>query len=451
MKKVVSCLLCISILLLIFSAGTMAADPANDNFRASVNYYKVEKENYTITLFTPYFEGFKSADSVNAFVQDREIDDVAQINFLYEEGKNFYEEEKGKGQEAHFPPASLYTDFTYSKSGDILSLKLDKSNYTGGAHGSSWINSITTNTKTGEIYSSFSSLFQASGNWQKYIVDGIEKQIKAESDMYFEDALKTVRDQKGNFHFYIDGNNVVIYFGQYELAPYAAGIRLFKFSAAELKGYLKPEIYNSIKNAKQSGGITVNGIAVNLSQPIIEGIYDENYVTLVPVRGVANALGLNVTYNAAKKEATVGTAVLKVGVNSYAANSSDKSIKLETAPKLVNNTMFVPFSFFSEVLKYNSMGTNIYTNVNTANNFDNMISNFAYPSSEQECIKMFEQAQKDKNGAIQYALCNNALRSKVRGALVAADWAANIDGTVASTEKVDEIWLIKSLKPQHIR
>jgi hypothetical protein len=447
MKKILSCFL-ITCILISSVTEVLAANPGYDTFKVNVNLLKVEKPMYNVTINTPYFEGFESADSVNAFIQDKEIDDLAELNTAYEDYLTFVEDLKKQGDTLSSDALGLWGDFSYSRNGCILSLCMCKSCYYGGAHGGAWIDSITANTKTGEVYSNFNSLFKASSGWQKYITDNISKHINADSETYFPDAIETIKKMNGNFNFLIDGSDIVIYFGQYDIACYAAGIRDFTFSAKELKNYLKSEIYESIANAKSSPVVTVDAVPLNLSQPAYMGTDWERYATMAPARDIANALGLNISYNAAKKQATIGTAVIKVGTNSYAASSTEQPVMLETAPRIIKNTLYVPLSFFSEILNYYVIGTNIYTHINTKNNFDYLISDFTYPTSGQECIKMFEQAQKDKNGAVQYALCNKALRTKIRSSLVAADWKANISGSVGATEKVDDTWFIKDLKQE---
>lgn len=53
---------------------------------------------------------------------------------------------------------------------------LEGYSYTGGAHGSSWRNSITVNTDTGKIYK-LSDLFIKESNYQEVLNEKIEKQI----------------------------------------------------------------------------------------------------------------------------------------------------------------------------------------------------------------------------------------------------------------------------------
>ncbi|MDD4583391.1 MAG: RsiV family protein, partial [Eubacteriales bacterium] len=78
------------------------------------------------------------------------------------------------------------------------------------------------------------------------VVNKIIKEIEG-NDSYFETAVETVNSYGGNFNFLINGDQIIVYFPLYEIAPYAAGIQGFTFTLEELAQDLKPEITNAME------------------------------------------------------------------------------------------------------------------------------------------------------------------------------------------------------------
>ena len=76
-----------------------------------------------------------------------------------------------------------------------------------------------------------SELFPDISNVKEYIIkminEQIEKQIKDGDNYYFEDYSKLVTETFNEDSFYLTQEGVVIYFGQYDIAPYSSGIRTF--------------------------------------------------------------------------------------------------------------------------------------------------------------------------------------------------------------------------------
>lgn len=74
---------------------------------------------------------------------------------------------------------------------------------------------------------------------------------------------------------------------------------------------------------------------------------------LLPVRKYAEGLGLEVAWDGALRQVTVGTeamgAVFRIGENSY-AKARMAPLELECAPVLIDSRTYVPVSFFEQVL-----------------------------------------------------------------------------------------------------
>ena len=84
-----------------------------------------------------------------------------------------------------------------------------------------------------------------------------------------------------------------------------------------------------------------------------DAITDENGVIIVPVRKYAEKIGLEVNWNGEDMSVTVGTIPMgvsfRIGENSY-SKARMTPFTLEVAPQLINDTTYVPVSFFEQVL-----------------------------------------------------------------------------------------------------
>lgn len=146
--------------------------------------------------------------------------------------------------------AGLHSNYLHSKNGDLVSLWMMVDNYTGGAHGLYWIEPYTFNILLGERYD-FIGLFREGNASAALVTDQILNTITKNPELYFESAEESVKNYKNEYPFYINGNQLVVFFSLYDIAPYAGGIQFFDFDAEELKDILKPEIYEAMKDATQ--------------------------------------------------------------------------------------------------------------------------------------------------------------------------------------------------------
>lgn len=147
----------------------------------------------------------------------------------YAEAVELYKSSKENQFPFHmFEALSVYT-VTYNQN-DLLSLYFDEYTYSGGAHGSTIRTSDTWNTRKGCRL----GLYQMSGDpfrTRKVILDTINQQIavqiKNEEGMYFDDYEKLVAENFNPENFYLTPEGLVIYYQQYDIAPYASGIPEF--------------------------------------------------------------------------------------------------------------------------------------------------------------------------------------------------------------------------------
>jgi hypothetical protein len=118
---------------------------------------------------------------------------------------------------------------TYNQS-CIISLYFDQYEYAGGAHGLTVRYSDTWNMQKSKRIE-LSELFPHRNNYKEYIIQTINKQIESEvangNFPYFENYAQLVNENFKVNNFYLTKDGVVIYFQQYDIAPYATGLPTF--------------------------------------------------------------------------------------------------------------------------------------------------------------------------------------------------------------------------------
>lgn len=116
----------------------------------------------------------------------------------------------------------------------IVSLYFDQYTFTGGAHGSTYRYSNTWNLKTDALIE-LKDFFPHQPNFKETIIQSITKQIGKQIEKqfsnnqtyYFEDYKDNVPKEFRENNFYLTPNGIVIYFQQYDIAPYSSGLPQF--------------------------------------------------------------------------------------------------------------------------------------------------------------------------------------------------------------------------------
>lgn len=124
----------------------------------------------------------------------------------------------------------------YNNNG-ILSINLIEYTYWGGAHPNSFMESGLFDINTGQKLS-LGRLFGLDEIQAKEkIVAEVRKQIQetgTEEIYLYDDFYEYLEESFFEEDFYFDGENLVVYFQQYAIAPYAAGFPEFKIPAKEI-------------------------------------------------------------------------------------------------------------------------------------------------------------------------------------------------------------------------
>ncbi len=183
--------------------------------------------NYRIEY--PQFESAnykKTIKAINQFYKDEAL--ALQKNFrtkLYQMAVDQYLDDIKNGFPVHVFEALQTFEVTYNRA-CIISAYFDNYQYTGGAHGLTVRTSQTWNLKTGRRIK-LRALYKCSGDYKTYIKKKIIEQIRENPDIYFDNYEELVEQTFNINSFYCTSQGVVVYFQQYDIAPYASGIREF--------------------------------------------------------------------------------------------------------------------------------------------------------------------------------------------------------------------------------
>ena len=210
------------LLLMIFSGvGIMAKNEVKVPEIKTETVYINGNKNYEI--IKPVF-----TDNVKFKTVNDEINKLIDIEGLKEDEKNSCanDPERCKLYEVSMGPDFIYAD------NNVISFTINGYQYTGGAHGGSWIASFLVDRKTGKI------ITDTLKNNNKTVFDKIQKYITDNPDgIFFEDKY-TVKDLMESAVVYQSGKDTIgIVYMSYAVAPYAAGMPEFEYNTKTKKLY----------------------------------------------------------------------------------------------------------------------------------------------------------------------------------------------------------------------
>lgn len=201
-------------------------NPIISSVKITPKEMKIVNDFLNFTYKIPVLESPKDNVIIPKINSKFEKDALDFKNSLQEQAVNAASEAQKNGLQ--FKPYSGNVDYrvTFNKN-EFLSIPITFYSYTGGAHGLTVQESRNINLKTGNEIK-LSTIFKIGVNYKDIIIEEIKKQVSANPSIYFNDALNKINDIPDDQPFYITNDGVVIYYGLYEIAPYASGIREFK-------------------------------------------------------------------------------------------------------------------------------------------------------------------------------------------------------------------------------
>lgn len=141
---------------------------------------------------------------------------------LYKEAIELYKYNKENG----YPQMmyELYREYQITLNQEnAVSMYIDEYIFSGGAHGTTTRTSQTWNLMLGKMV----ELYEVYPNEPYFLLDilrKINREISENIEIYFADPYPLVVEYFNPESYYIDNGKVVIYFQQYDIAPYSSGI-----------------------------------------------------------------------------------------------------------------------------------------------------------------------------------------------------------------------------------
>ena len=149
---------------------------------------------------------------------------------LFYEAKELYEYNKKNGYPIMVYEVYSSFEITYNTE-FIVSLYIDDYIFSGGAHGNTKRTSQTWDFRRGCMIQ-LKNFFKNDKNYVSKIVTNInnfiEQDIASGNDIYFENYCCLTIQSFNVDNYYLQDGNIIIYYQQYDIAPYSSGILTFK-------------------------------------------------------------------------------------------------------------------------------------------------------------------------------------------------------------------------------
>lgn len=194
-----------------------------ENISISSNEIKSKSDLIDIDLKIPVIQGIKDKKFQAKLNKAYYAEAIGFRDEILKEAQDFK-----KYAELHnipYRPFSAYVTYKvpYNKDG-ILSIVTYYYRYTGGAHGGTSVKSQNIDTNTQKLLL-LKDLFKKDTDYKNIINKEILRQINLNEGNYFKNSFKGISE---NQPYYLQNGDLVIYFQQYEIAPYAFGIPEFR-------------------------------------------------------------------------------------------------------------------------------------------------------------------------------------------------------------------------------
>ena len=186
---------------------------------------KEDHEALKVDMVFPLVQGFmdkQAEEKINQIIQE----DIHNFkNQIQSESEEYSQSAKSEGWEIRKYTANAYYIVHYQMD-DLLSLSVFYYSYTLGAHGHTLQRAYNFNLENGkEIL--LGDILKEKKNYIDVINQKIKRQMELNPQEYFSEwsVFQSISQEQP---FYLIEDGIVVYFGLYEIAPYASGIRYFK-------------------------------------------------------------------------------------------------------------------------------------------------------------------------------------------------------------------------------
>jgi len=212
-------------LIMLFFCHSFSLSQSYDEIKISIKTTSGDYPALKTNLQIPFFEGFNNEEIQNRITERIETDVFGFLDELAEDSEKYLETARKEGWQPKKYVGETIFELHYL-SEKILSFSIIYYSYTLGAHGFTERISYNFDLETGEEIE-IEGLFQDYGQYKDLINQEIKKQIAAEKALYFNQG-KDFQSIMNHQPFYIQYDGIIVYFGLYEIAPYAVGICYFK-------------------------------------------------------------------------------------------------------------------------------------------------------------------------------------------------------------------------------
>jgi predicted secreted protein len=225
----------------VFTLKVTVKQPQVSSAAITINCKTVKEkpDNMSVDLNIPVLTGMANKtiqSAINALLENDAMELKSKLASEIEDYVKY-------NQQNGFPirPYELLTRYqeTYQNE-NTLSLYIDYYQYTGGAHGITDRKPYNIDLISGKELT-IKDLFQSNYDYQSVINKEIHQQIASNPDKYFTGNMG-FNGITENQRFYIQEGFLVVYFSQYEIAPYVAGIPEFKIPLAKFQDGIRAEL-----------------------------------------------------------------------------------------------------------------------------------------------------------------------------------------------------------------
>lgn len=253
-KSVVSALLSTSLVLGAIAAPVLAASPvqpvaAGTQQESSIIFTpkstNISAKEYEAKITVPIISGL--SDKAFEAQLNKELQKFAAESLKNTQAQSKEDVELAKKGGWEFRPHALDISYEVIHTGKLLSFAVTTYAYTGGAHGMMNVDyyNIANLDKAQRLQ--LSDLFQPGFDY-KYIINNlIKQQITDEEQRTGFEMSYWFEGISDNQAFSFKDGNLVIHFGQYEIAPYAVGMPSFTIPAHRYQNLLKANIRDLLK------------------------------------------------------------------------------------------------------------------------------------------------------------------------------------------------------------
>lgn len=191
---------------------------------------------FTYRINYPQFQSDDPAynlEPINLYYKDKAVllAEYCQ-NTLYPQAVQQYQ--SNKSQDVPFFPYELVYNYQITLMTEhFLSLYSDLYLYTGGAHGSTVRFSNVWDMNEGSILL-LEDFFPGNSNYKETIMEGItvyildqDQKTDENQNIYFKNPQQNVPKSYNENNYYLTPEGIIVYFQQYDIAPYSSGIPTF--------------------------------------------------------------------------------------------------------------------------------------------------------------------------------------------------------------------------------